>query len=233
MFGVPLLMNSRIRSSCPPSDIPDKTGPKCPTFVSCTFTWQTTQDWANRVRPVSCLSLRDCSACCAIAPGGTASMQSAVVRATFHALRVIGTSRQLLEISLRLPFPEGKSIACGLWSCEPEPLPLGLLLQRHRIKLQPMIDQLVAQLPGDIRLQALDLLGLELDHLAGAQVDEVVMVRVRHLLVAGTAVAEIVPLNDSGILEQLHGPIDGRDRNAVVDRGAAPVEFLHVGMVLG
>src|SRR5712671_6617138 len=221
MFGVPLLMNSRIRSSCPPSDIPDKTGPKCPTFVSCTFTWHTTQDWANRVRPVICLSLRACSACCAMAPwgamwGAMASMNSAVASVTFHALHFMGLLRwSALGASLRLPFPEGKSIAGGF--VEPGSraatlsLPLGLLFQRHRIELQPMVNQLVAELPGDLCLQALDLLGLELDHLAGAQVDEMVVVRVGHLLVAGTAVAEIVPLNDAGILEQLHGPIDRRD----------------------
>src|SRR6267142_5390271 len=48
----------------------------------------------------------------------------------------------------------------------------------------------------------------------------------------GTAVTEIVPFDDASILEQLHGAIDGRDRNAVVDRGAASIELLHVGVVI-
>ena len=59
------------------------------------------------------------------------------------------------------------------------------------------------------------------------------MVGIGHLLVAGAAVAEIVSFNNAGILEQLHGAIDGRDGNAIVDRGATPVELLYVGMVLG
>ena len=36
-----------------------------------------------------------------------------------------------------------------------------------------MVDQPVTEPPRHLRLQALDLLGLELDHLAGAQVDQV------------------------------------------------------------
>src|SRR5262245_62316637 len=96
-----------------------------------------------------------------------------------------------------------------------------------------MVDQLVAELASNFRLQALDLLGLELDHFAGAQIDEMVVMRVRYLFVARPAVAEIMPLDDAGILEQLHGPIHRRDRNAVIDRGTAPIEFLNVGMVLG
>ena len=67
-----------------------------------------------------------------------------------------------------------------------------LVVQRHGIKLEPVIDQLVAELAGDLALQPLDLLGLELDHLAAAQVDQVVVVRFRNLLVARAALAEIV-----------------------------------------
>src|SRR5262245_8768146 len=54
--------------------------------------------------------------------------------------------------------------------CRPISLPL-LLLQRHGIELQPVIDQPIAEPARDLRLQPLDLLRLELDHLAGPQVD--------------------------------------------------------------
>src|SRR6266550_8829259 len=87
--------------------------------------------------------------------------------------------------SLRRQWRKGKRARCS---------PPPLVLQRHRIKLQPVVDQPVAELAGDFGLQALDLLGLELDHLAGAQVDQVVVMGVGHLLVAGTAVAKIVAL---------------------------------------
>ena len=108
-----------------------------------------------------------------------------------------------------------------------------VVVERHGVELEPVVDQPVAELARDLGLQALDLLGLELDHFAGAQVDQMVVVRVGDLLVARAAVAEIVPLDDAGILEQLDGAVDGRDRDALVDRGAAPVELLDVGMIVG
>ena len=94
-----------------------------------------------------------------------------------------------------------------------------------------MIDQLVAELAGDLRLELLDLFRGELDHLAVAQIDEVVVMAVAHRLVAGAALAEIVTLDDAGILEQFDGAIDGRDRDLVVDGDTAPVQFLDVGMI--
>ena len=39
-----------------------------------------------------------------------------------------------------------------------------------------MIDQLIAELAGDFGLQAFDFLGLKFDHLAGAQIDQMIMV---------------------------------------------------------
>src|SRR5258705_11704488 len=106
-----------------------------------------------------------------------------------------------------------------------------LFVERDAIQFQPVIDQLVAELAGDLGLQFLDLLGGELDHLAVAQIDQMVVMAVGHLLVARPALAEIMPLDDPGILEQLDGAIHGRDRDLVVDRDAAPVEFLDVGMI--
>ena len=52
-----------------------------------------------------------------------------------------------------------------------------------------------------------------------------------HLLVAGAALAKIVALDDAGILEQFDGAIHRRDRDLVVDRDAAAVQFLDVGMI--
>ena len=60
-----------------------------------------------------------------------------------------------------------------------------------------------------------------------------IVVAVAHLLVAGAALAEIVPLDDAGVLEQLHRAIDRRDRDLVVDRDAAAIQFLDVGMIGG
>jgi hypothetical protein len=53
-----------------------------------------------------------------------------------------------------------------------------ILVQRDAIQFQPVIHQLEPQLAGDLGLQLLDLLGGELDHLAVAQVDQVIVVAV-------------------------------------------------------
>ncbi len=42
-----------------------------------------------------------------------------------------------------------------------------------------MVDKFVAELARDFGLQTLDFLGLEFDHLAGAQIDQMVMMGVR------------------------------------------------------
>src|SRR5580692_11916896 len=59
-----------------------------------------------------------------------------------------------------------------------------------------------------------------------------VVVAVAHLLVTGTALAEIVPLDNAGVLEQLDRAIDGRDRDLVVDRDTAAIQFLDVRVIL-
>src|ERR1700687_2665577 len=55
---------------------------------------------------------------------------------------------------------------------------------RHGIKFEAMPDQLVAELVGDELLQFLDLLVAELDDQTALQVDQVIVMRARHFLVA-------------------------------------------------
>src|SRR5689334_14189292 len=94
-----------------------------------------------------------------------------------------------------------------------------------------MVDQLVAELARDVRLQPFDIFRAEFDYFAGAQIDEVIVVRVRALLVAVAALAELVRLDDAGVLEELHGSIHGRNGDVLVDPGTALVELLDVRMV--
>src|SRR4029079_4173094 len=82
-----------------------------------------------------------------------------------------------------------------------------VFVERNAIQFQPVIDQSVAELAGDLGLQFLDFLGGEFAHLAVAQIDQMVVVAVGHLLVARPALAEIVPLDDPGIFEQLDGAV--------------------------
>src|ERR1700689_3812383 len=62
---------------------------------------------------------------------------------------------------------------------------------RHSEQFQAVIHQLVAQARGHFALQLLDLLVLEFDHPPALQIDQVVVMFGRHLLVARAAVAEI------------------------------------------
>ena len=60
-----------------------------------------------------------------------------------------------------------------------------------------------------------------------------IVVAVGHLLVTCAPVAKVVAFDDAGILEQPYRPVDRGNRDAVVDRGATPVELLDVGMIVG
>src|SRR5262249_56273133 len=76
-----------------------------------------------------------------------------------------------------------------------------LVVEWERVEFEPMTDQPITQAPRDVGLQAFDVFGLKLDHLAGAQIDEMVVMAVGHLFVACAPVAELVALDDAGILE--------------------------------
>src|SRR3989304_1926469 len=56
--------------------------------------------------------------------------------------------------------------------------------QRDAVQLQPMIDEPIAQAFRHLALQLFDFLVPELDDLAALHVDQMVVVRLRHLLVA-------------------------------------------------
>src|SRR5688500_1799622 len=95
-----------------------------------------------------------------------------------------------------------------------------------------MGDEAEAEPLRDLGLEGLNLLGAELDHVPRREVHEVVMVLPRGALVAGAAVAKRQTLYDALVLEQLDRPIDGRERDAVVDGGSATMELDDVRMVL-
>src|ERR1043165_6490883 len=97
-------------------------------------------------------------------------------------------------------------------------------------RLQPGGDQPEAELLGDPALELLEILVDELDDVAGLDVDQMVVMGLAGGFVAGAAIAEIVPLEDSGLLEQADGAVDCGDRDAGVGRGGAGMKRLDVGM---
>src|SRR5690349_17263075 len=106
------------------------------------------------------------------------------------------------------------------------PLRLAIAVDGDAVKLHPVIDEAEAELLGDALLKRLQLFVDELDDLAGLDVDQVVVVRVRSSFVAGAAVAELVSFEDACLFEQPHGAVDGGDRNLRIDRGGTLVERL-------
>jgi len=107
------------------------------------------------------------------------------------------------------------------------------VLEGEAEQFEPVPGQAKAELLGDALLQALDVLVLELDDLAGLHIDQVVVVIVARGLVARAAVAEIVALDDPGVLQEAHGPVNGRKRDARIAGARAPVDLLHVWMIVG
>src|SRR3954465_5734602 len=85
-------------------------------------------------------------------------------------------------------------------------------------ELHSVIDEAEAEPFGDALLQRLELVVDELDDVAALNVDQMVMVRFRRLVVARAAVAELVPLGDSGFLEQANGAVASSNRDVGVTR---------------
>jgi hypothetical protein len=96
-----------------------------------------------------------------------------------------------------------------------------------------VVDQPEPVFTGNALLQRLDLGRMKLDHLAGAQIDEMIMMFFRHSLVARAAIAEIMALDDADVLEQLDGAVDGGHGNPRIDQDSAAVQFLDIGMIIG
>src|SRR5216684_933220 len=115
----------------------------------------------------------------------------------------------------------------GAWRCGPITAPRGgwrsfaLRLEggidRHGKELEAMLDEPVAQSLGD--------------DAAGLQVDEMVVMVGRHLLVARAAVAEIMARQDVRLLEEAHGAVHGGDADLGIDLVGAAVDGLDIGVI--
>src|SRR5207253_5233952 len=91
------------------------------------------------------------------------------------------------------------TVPLGLsYSLQDAPSAFRLVVERKRVEFEPMIDQPITEAPRHVGLQAFDVFRLELDDLAGAQIDEMVVMAVGHLFIARPPVAEVVALDDAG-----------------------------------
>ena len=76
---------------------------------------------------------------------------------------------------------------------------------------------------------------LEFDHLAGLDVDQMMVMSVFMFtgLVTGACAAKIVTFQNALFLEQADGPVNGGDGNARVESGGAAVQFLDIRVIFG
>ncbi len=72
---------------------------------------------------------------------------------------------------------------------------------------------------------------LELDHLAGFHIDQVVVVAMLGRLIARASATEIPALENPVLLQQPDGSVNGGNGDVGIESGGATVEFLDVGMV--
>src|SRR5215469_3224217 len=100
-----------------------------------------------------------------------------------------------------------------------------------RVKFKPMPDQIVAELVGDEMLQLFYFIIAKLDHPAGLQINQVVVVRVRHLLIAGAAITKIMARQDVSLFEEAHRAINCGDADPRIDLSRPPIDLLDIGVV--
>jgi hypothetical protein len=94
-----------------------------------------------------------------------------------------------------------------------------------------VIDEAEAEALGDCRLDGFEVGVVEFDHVAGFDVDQMVVMLVGRRLVARAAVAEVVAFEDSGLFEEADRAVDRGDGDALVDGGGATVQFFDIGVV--
>ena len=93
------------------------------------------------------------------------------------------------------------------------------------------MHDVVAELAGDLVLQLLDAIGLELDHVAGLDVDEVVVMLAAGVFETRRPALEGVAMDRTEPLQKLHRAVDRRQRHGRVDGDGAAVNLHRVGMV--
>ncbi len=108
-----------------------------------------------------------------------------------------------------------------------------LSIERDTREFHPMVNEAEAKLFSNLPLQGFKLGIDKFDHLAGFNIDQMVMMCLGCRLIARTTVAEIVAIEDSGLFEETDGPIDSGNRNSGVDCGGAHMECFDIRMVFG
>src|SRR5947207_9786553 len=72
-----------------------------------------------------------------------------------------------------------------------------LVLERHCVELQTMVDQPITEAPGDVGLEAFDIFGLKFDHFARARIDDVLVWAVVKWRIARAAVLDLMTFENA------------------------------------
>ncbi len=99
------------------------------------------------------------------------------------------------------------------------------------IELHAVIDEAEAEPIGYLALEYFKFGIDEFDDLAGFDIDHVIVMRLGSRFIPGAPVAEIVPVENPGFLEQADGAVDRGDRDAGIDLGGPLVEPFDIGVV--
>jgi hypothetical protein len=69
--------------------------------------------------------------------------------------------------------------------------------------------------------------------MASLHIDQMIVMQFDSFFIAGTAVTEIVTIDNIGLFEQSNGSIDGRDGNVRIDFNGTTMNFFNVWMIDG
>ena len=94
-----------------------------------------------------------------------------------------------------------------------------------------MTSQLIAELGGNLFLQGLDIGVHKLDHLAGIEINEMIMMIPIRIFIPGAAIAKFVALQNARLFEEFHRSIDSRNRYAGIHRLRAGIELFYIRVI--
>jgi hypothetical protein len=103
----------------------------------------------------------------------------------------------------------------------------------NRVELEPMTNQLVPERIGNLLLKLLNGLIAELNDVAAVDVDKMIMVLGRDLLVTGTPIAEVMTIENIGFLEQFDRAVNRGNRDPLIMLRCALINLLDIRMISG
>ena len=103
--------------------------------------------------------------------------------------------------------------------------------QRFGEQFEPVIDQLVTEITGDLFLQSLDLFIEEFDNLASLHVDQMIVVIILNLFVTGPTIPEIMLFENIGFLEKTDRAVHRCNGNTRIKLRGPAIDLIHIRVI--